>query len=163
MRNCRLSDVEPNLPTRQAFLHRCPSRFCRFGLAWKAVAISSATAALMGFTALLAMLLQRPLLPGWKNVGAFVTVLIMAAPYFAVNAAAIYHYIHLGLVEQYGIFDDQRPFWTDALYYSAGPINRLTLSTAFFMGILLVVWNCKLFSMFMDGATTQSAISASYP
>ena len=103
---------------------------------------SPATAALMMFTALLAIWLQRPLLSSWKNVGAFVlVVLVIVGPFFALNAAAIYWYIHQGLVEQYGIFDEPRSFWADVFYYSNGFINRFTLSSALWIGISLFVLN----------------------
>jgi hypothetical protein len=111
---------------------------------------SPATAALMGFTALLGIWLQRPLRARLINVGlATLIVLAIAGPFFAINAATLYHYIHLGLVEQYGIFDDERSFWTNAFFYSAGYINQVTLSSALWVGLFLFLWNSAV--LYLNG------------
>ncbi len=111
---------------------------------------SPATAALLGFAALLALWLQRPLRLRLLNVGIFILlILVIAAPYFAINVVAIYDYIHATMVEQYDVNKTNAPFLTQALYFSAGYINQLTLSTALWVGIVLFFWNSAF--LFLNG------------
>lgn len=136
------SMLSPNFLRGSRFYTYVPATFVGLALLGKPSA-SPATAALLGFTALLAFWLQRPLRSTFTNLAVFVLlVLVMAGPFFAINAATLYRYIHLGLVEQYGLFDDvNRSFWTDAFFYIGGWINQVTLSTALWIGISLFVWN----------------------
>lgn len=111
---------------------------------------SPATAVLLGFAALLAFWLQRPLRPRLFNIGIFILlVLVIAGPYFAINVAAIYDYIHATMVEQYDVNKLDAPFWTHALYFGAGYTNQFTLSTALWVGIVLFFWNSAF--LFLNG------------
>jgi len=118
-----------------------PAIFVAFAVLAKPSA-SPATAALLGIAALFAIWLQRPLRARLPNLGKFVLVTsVIAGPYFATNATAIYDYIHQAMVEQYDVNKLDAPFWTQALYYSTGGPGPFTLSTALWVGILLFIWN----------------------
>lgn len=108
-----------------------------------------ATAALMGFTGLMAIWLQRPVRQRLASVAmCALLVVVVAGPFFVINAGTLYHYIHLGLVEQYGIYDDlNRSFWTNASFYTNASLNQFTLSTALWFGIILFIWNSAVLSL----------------
>lgn len=115
---------------------------------------SPATAALLGVAVVMAVGLRRgesgqtlaardeP----WHDLGFFVlVVLVLAGPFFAVNARSIYNYIYTTIVTDRDVNEEIGSIWYHMSYYTTGRFYDRALYVLFWVGIGAFLFNTARF------------------
>lgn len=103
---------------------------------------SPATAVLLGLAALLAIWCKDKLHSRLADLAIFASTLaVLAGPFLLINARTIYDYFYTVTVDQKDIWALRAPFWEQASFYISGWVREGTLGSAFWLGIVLFLWN----------------------
>lgn len=112
-----------------------------------------ATGSLLGVAALAAVLLRRlevgrVFTSQWERRALLLfvsAIVVVAGPFFAINARDLYNYIYLALVAYRDVNQQVGSFWFHLGYYSLGAVYNVGLSWLFWVGILVILVNALRF------------------